>query len=141
MKAYLDTSSLVKLYHQEDGSDEIENFIADVEEIWLSEIAKLEFKSALWKKTRTGEVNEENALIAIESFQDDIENFSWVGIGQDVLDSAQELLMMHGKSGLRTLDSIQLASALTLKEGKCKFIASDRNLKDISRLENMDVFE
>jgi len=51
MKAFLDTSSLIKLYHQEEGSDSITRGISnDVEEIFLSELAILEFRSAIWKK-------------------------------------------------------------------------------------------
>ncbi len=141
MIVYLDTSALVKLYHQEAGSEEVENILIEVEEIYLSEIAKLEFKSAIWKKVRTGEVDEENALIAIDSFQNDFDKYAWIAIKPDIIASAQELLMTHGKRGLRTLDSIQLASILILKEEECTFITFDSNLKDISQAENLNVFE
>jgi hypothetical protein len=40
MIAYLDTSSLLKLYHEESGSGMVENAIAkDIEKIYLSDIA------------------------------------------------------------------------------------------------------
>jgi uncharacterized protein len=55
MKIFLDTSSLIKLYHQEIGTaylDTIfENF--NINEIFLSELAKIEFDSAVYKKVRT----------------------------------------------------------------------------------------
>ncbi|NUO08149.1 MAG: hypothetical protein HUU08_05610 [Candidatus Brocadia sp.] len=48
MKAFLDTSSLIKLYHQEEGADFVMDALSnDVEEILLSELAVLEFRSAL----------------------------------------------------------------------------------------------
>lgn len=141
MIVFLDTSSLVKLYHQEDGSGEVENLIVDAEKIYLSEIAKLEFKSAIWKKVRTGEISDGNANISIDSFQNDADNYTWIAIGPNIIDSSQELLMIHGKIGLRTLDSIQLASVLTLKEEECIFITFDSNLKSISQVEKLSIFE
>ena len=45
MKIFLDTSSLLKLYHKEQGRDELLKLIGEkAEEIYLSEIAKIEFK-------------------------------------------------------------------------------------------------
>jgi hypothetical protein len=37
MKAFLDTSSLLKLYHQESDTDVLSNALADVKIIYLSE--------------------------------------------------------------------------------------------------------
>jgi uncharacterized protein len=50
MKLFLDTSSLFKLYHQEDGTDELESMFTQqkITHIYLSEIAKVEFTSTIW---------------------------------------------------------------------------------------------
>lgn len=57
MKAFLDTSSLFKLYHREKDSEMIQDYLSrDVEEIFLSDLALLEFRSAVWKKVRKGEL-------------------------------------------------------------------------------------
>ena len=52
MKIFLDTSSLVKLYHQEAETNEIEKIFntQKLTHIFLSEISKIEFASAIWKK-------------------------------------------------------------------------------------------
>lgn len=50
---FLDTSSLLKLYHHEAGTDEVEKAIADANSIILSELAKVEFNSAVWKNIRS----------------------------------------------------------------------------------------
>ena len=69
MKAFLDTSSLIKLYHLEEGSDFVINTLSnDVDEIFLSELAILEFRAALWKKVREGKIEETTALNVITSF-------------------------------------------------------------------------
>ena len=58
MKIFLDTSSLFKLYHREVGTDELENLFSQVKitHVFLSEIAKIEFTSTIWKKVRTKQI-------------------------------------------------------------------------------------
>ncbi len=57
MNIYLDTSSLIKLYFVEQGTKEIDDFLKtnQIDQIYLSEIAKVEFNGAIWKKVRTYE--------------------------------------------------------------------------------------
>ncbi len=67
MKAFLDTSSLIKLYHTEVGSDFVMNALSqEITEIFLSELAILEFRSALWKKMREKEIKENTAIEVIK---------------------------------------------------------------------------
>ncbi len=141
MIAFLDTSALVKLYHQEDSSLEVEEAISRVEEIYLSGIAELEFRSTLWKKVRTEEINEDIANIVIDAFENDFDNYSWVEIDYESIQSSKELLMKYGQKGLRTLDSIQLSSALALKNLDCQFITFDLRLRNFFQGEGLSVFE
>ncbi|MBE0428154.1 MAG: type II toxin-antitoxin system VapC family toxin [Nitrospirae bacterium] len=122
MKAFLDTSSLIKLYHTEEGSDIVMNALSnDIREIILSELAILEFRSALWKKIREKEIKEKTAIEVIKCFQNDGDNFHWILLQSDIVESASNLLMKYGSQGLRTLDSLQLAAALTLRDEECVF--------------------
>ena len=51
MVIFLDTSTLVKLYYNEPDSEYLVNKISEnASEIFLFEIAKIEFDSAIWKK-------------------------------------------------------------------------------------------
>jgi predicted nucleic acid-binding protein len=126
MKAFLDTSSLIKLYHYESDSDIIEGILSkEVDEIFLSELAVLEFRSAIWKKVKEGEIDEGLALKVISYFEDDFDNFQCIKLQSDIIKVASELLMKYGKKGLRTLDSIQFASALILRNQDCIFLISD----------------
>jgi len=61
MKIFLDTSSLFKLYHKEDGTAELEMLFSTVPitTVFLSEISKIEFASAIWKKVRSKEITEQ----------------------------------------------------------------------------------
>lgn len=140
MKAFLDSSSLIKLYHQEDGSDLLMKTLSnDIEEIILSELAILEFRSALWRKIREKEIKENAAIEVIKYFQDDADNFQWILLQSDIIDSASHLLMKYGNRGLRTLDSLQLAAALTLKDEECVFLTSDKLLHTLFKEEQLKV--
>jgi len=139
MKTFLDTSSLIKLYHQEEGSDFVMEALSnDVAEIFLSELAIPEFISALWKKIREKAIKEKEAIEVINCFQHDSDKFQWILLQSNIVKSASHLLMKYGNSGLRTLDSLQLASALTLKDEKCVFLTSDKLLRSLFKKEKLN---
>lgn len=58
MRLFLDTSSLIKLYHEEKDCESFKNIIVrnSISSIFLSELTRVEFLSALWKKHRPGEL-------------------------------------------------------------------------------------
>ncbi len=64
MRIYLDTSSLIKLYHTESGTEELDGIFESnqVQEVFVSSLTKVEFNSALWKKVRTKDLIEIEAL-------------------------------------------------------------------------------
>ena len=47
--------------------------------------------------------------------------------------------MKYGEKGLRTLDSIQLASALSVKGEGCVYASADELLVSFYRAENLEV--
>jgi predicted nucleic acid-binding protein len=49
---YFDTSSIVKVYHKESDSDNILNILPQFDGFYLSELTKIEFVSAFWKKVK-----------------------------------------------------------------------------------------
>ncbi|MEA3494513.1 MAG: type II toxin-antitoxin system VapC family toxin, partial [Bacteroidota bacterium] len=63
MKIFFDTSSLFKLYHTEEGTQELIYFFKtnSIDKIFLAEITRIEFCSAVWKKCRKNEIQEETA--------------------------------------------------------------------------------
>jgi len=139
MKVFLDTSSLVKLYHQEEGTDELLAFLAEgVYEIWLSELTMLEFRSALWKKVRTRELGKNVAVRVMNCFNDDHDKFRWVHLELPITRIALSTIMKYGAKGLRTLDSIQLACALFLEAEDLICLTSDKLLKSFFQLENLE---
>ncbi len=138
MKAFLDTSSLLKLYHQEVDTDILSDALAEVDVIYLSELAQLEFCSAIWKKVRTKEIDSEIAREMIAYFEDDYAKFSWIKLNTTRIHHATLLLNQYGTLGLRTLDAIQLSSALSLNANdEMLFFTHDKLLKSIFEQEGL----
>ncbi len=53
MNYFFDTSALVKLFHEETGSDIVEDLVNDQNnEIWVSELIRLEFLSSVYRRFR-----------------------------------------------------------------------------------------
>lgn len=111
MKIFLDTSSLFKLYHQEAGTDELENVFSKVKitHIYLSEISKVEFTSTIWKKVRTKEITLEQAKTTLELFESDFQKYNFVATDSLILEQARNLITKYGIVGLQISDGIQLS--------------------------------
>jgi len=112
VKLFLDTSSLIKLYYQEDGTDKLDRVFGEyiIEEIFLSEISITEFYSAIFKKVRTNDLSLQNASDILSSFANDQAKFSFIPINSRIISLSKELLEKYGVLGLRALDALQLAS-------------------------------
>lgn len=141
MKIYIDTSTLFKLYHEETGSKEIDDLFENntIKKIYISEIAKIEFVSTVWKKIRMNEINETNGYAIIALFKYDLAKFTVIKIDVEILELAEHLFSKFGMAGLRTLDSIQLASAISVKEHIQKFVCADKLLDGFFRSGVVDV--
>ena len=58
MNLFFDTSALVKYFHPEPGTVEVIELIENpVHQIWVSDLARIEFISALCRKLRRGDIN------------------------------------------------------------------------------------
>lgn len=141
MKIFLDTSSLFKLYHFETGTQELMDFfkVHVIDSIFLAEITKIEFSSVIWKKCRKREIDINIAQILIDKFDSDSKNFHFIEESKSLRGLARDLIGKHWEKGLRTLDSIQLASVLTIKSEIEFMFTSDIVLSEISILEGIEV--
>lgn len=108
-----------------------------IEVIYLAEITKIEFSSVVWKKCRKNEIDEKTATQLIEKFDKDSSKFSYISENQSLRLKARGLIGKHWKKGLRTLDSIQLASAIKMKPQIELFLTSDKLLSEISQIEGL----
>lgn len=142
MNIYLDTSSLIKLYHYEEGTDTLDRLLKanNLTGIFLSELAKVEYDSAIWKLCRTKELTHEEVEILISSFETDYSKYNFVSLNSEIVDFSRLLIAKYGLEGLRTLDSLQLASVLKKRDEVEYFITADKLLKTIAQKEGLPVF-
>ena len=114
MKAYIDTSVLVKRYVSEAGSDALDSFLVTAQpELMASELIRLELVSTFGRKCREGRFP-----------RTDLDKLQ-IQIDADLLSGRIELVVLHRDILMRalnlmrslnqppaTLDAIHLASAL-----------------------------
>ena len=136
---YLDTSALVKFYHQEAGTDQVEALFRQSDNLLIvSELAGVELYSTVARKLRTGEITEAAFEAICKNFDDDCKRrFVVTPLSATVSQKAKELLRKYGKSkALRSLDALHLgACSLALADASLIFVCSDSRLLDIAALE------
>lgn len=138
MKIFLDTSSVFKLYQREEGTAELVRFVeTKVSKIYLSEITKIEFASTVMKKVRMKEFTEIKARETLEWFELDSVKYSFVDNDKFIFSQARKLISKYGTQGLRTLDGIQLATAVSLTHTADVFYTNDVLMKTFFELEGL----
>ncbi|NJE10599.1 type II toxin-antitoxin system VapC family toxin [Thermococcus sp. MAR1] len=133
--AFFDTSALVKRYHIERGSS-IVNELMETYVVAISELAILEMTSALNRRFLSGELTKRKLDWVLERFYSDLENYVVVTISSETISLATSLVLKHG---LKTLDSLQLASALRIKDEASVFVTFDEKLKTAAEKEGFTV--
>ncbi len=142
MRLFFDTSALVKFYHEEDGTDIVSDLIRRPGNmLHISELAKLEFVSALHRRFRTGELKMGELNDALSAFSEDIRRFNIEPLPDTVINEAKLLILEHGKyAGLRALDALQLASFVLLNLEDGVFVAADSILIDVAERMGLKTF-
>lgn len=140
MNVFLDTSVLVKLYHHEEGTDNLWNFLTSHSTnlfLTISDLTLIEFRSAFLKRVRMQEIKLEMVTQVFANFEQDIELMNIVEIDKWIKNRAIELLDEHAAiRNIRTLDSLQLSSAIISNESFAidYFVTTDQRLLDIAQL-------
>jgi len=118
---FLDTSAFAKCYHQESGSEYMDRILEQPRSrSVISHLSIVEMESVLAIKTRTGEIDEQALQIARRRFRVDIARQRLLvapPVHERHFHGARTLLIQYGvPEGLRTLDALQLAIALDLRQ-------------------------
>jgi len=141
VRYYLDTSSFVKIYHREQGSNEVLELYHGEDEISISELVVVEFVSTIHRKFREGEIDAHTLEALIDKLNEDVDHrYEVLPFSQLVVEEAERLIEKYGtKYSLRTLDSLQFAFFLTYCEASDIFVCSDNRLASIVALEGNTV--
>ena len=93
-KNILDASCLFKLYHSENETQIVLDAISTYKTnaIFLSELAKIEFVSTMWKKVPTLEFTEPQRSSINARFESGFAKYSFVDLNKDILAKQNFLL-------------------------------------------------
>lgn len=129
MILYLDTSSLVKVYLEEEGSTQVRSAAQGAQKLATSRVAYSEFRAMLARSRRSGRIGDVDFASIRSRFETD-----WLEML--ILDVTDDLVRLAGdladQQNLRGFDAIHLASALETREvssSDVHFSSSDRNLR------------
>jgi uncharacterized protein with PIN domain len=143
---FFDTTALAKLYHQEAGSDPVEELVRNPDHrILISPLAVVEMYSVFALKVRSQAINTDEATALRRRFLSDIRAgvFEVLALAQAHYERAEQLIASYGfRHRLRTLDALQLSVAGGLPPGLLDHVvASDRALGDVAILEQFSVID
>lgn len=139
MNVFLDTNAIVKLYHQETGTDNLTDFLVRHQGnliMTVSDLTKIELHSTFLKRVRMKQIGLNNAYQTLSAFDDDARMFNIWEVDYAVKETAAALLkdIAHIKS-LRTLDAIQLSTAIISNQiiPVDYFVTSDKKLLKVTK--------
>ncbi|HXQ23205.1 MAG TPA: type II toxin-antitoxin system VapC family toxin [Candidatus Acidoferrales bacterium] len=136
---FLDSSALIKLYHQEPGTERVEEiFAASSTALFISELAAVELQSALARKVRTGEITVQAEEEPVRNFEQDCaDRFVIEPLTSAVVQQAKDLLKKHGhQRALRSLDALQVATfAIVRAREEAVFVCADGRLCGVAKAE------
>lgn len=121
MNIFFDTSSLVKRYLDEPGSENVEEIFSKANQVSVSIICLPEAISTLNRKKRENIISIEQYKVIKERLLLEFEDFLTVPLTPEVLAMSIQLIE---KFPLRAMDALHLACALELKADL--FVSSDQ---------------
>lgn len=139
MTIFADASAVVKLYVDEASSAAVRALDA----MFVADITRVEVPAALWRKSRTGQLDPQVCGRLTRRFGHDLDLASGVlvpvRVTRDALNRAADLTVVHG---LRAYDAVQLSVAMGLAEidATCRTFASfDTRLNEAAQHEGFDL--
>lgn len=136
MIAYLDTSSLVKLYVEEHGSADVLALVKSAEAVATSRVAYVEAMAAFVRRLAATRPTKAYSQTK-EAFLKDWPDYLIIEVVESVSSLAANLAEKHR---LRGFDSLHLASAVFLKNRVSRpivFSSADKKLNEAARKEGL----
>jgi len=122
---FFDTSALIKRYISERGSDKVDELFDIATQIFVSAITKTESHSTLRRLRSEHHLTTREYKALKSNIEDDFKYFVSIPFTYEIESSAIKLIERHQ---LKTLDSIQLATAIYCKLIIDNVVAADFKL-------------
>lgn len=139
MILYLETSSMVKLYVEEEGSKVVKRLLQETDSIVTSALSYVEAKSVFPRKKRERGISKRNHRKAIELFNIEWDGYFHVEVSKDICIEAGALTESYP---LKAYDAVHLASYMFVKKNiaaEIKFSSFDNTLnRTVQTLSNFE---
>jgi uncharacterized protein len=135
MKLFFDTSALVKKYINEPGSDKVDELMENADQIYISVITEIEMLSTFKRLLVEKAITSNDYEILTNEFIFDYQYFNQITFDQDISNNAKKIIE---KYQLKSLDSIQLGTAVYLENSFDYFIACDEKLLKAGKKVNIE---
>ena len=138
MIAYLDTSSLVKIYVDEPGSGAVRTLVEEAAITATSIVAYAEARAAFARKFRENSLRPGEHRRIKEALDSDWEHYLVLEVTEHLI---KEAGLLAENRALRGFDSIHLAAAVSLRREACspvQFSCYDAELKQVSKEEGFE---
>ncbi len=128
---YLDTSALIKLYIEEEGTAKVVSIAtgADAQHVVILDITRVESRSAVRRRERASDISGPEANGVLSRMEQDESSFFLVQPSSSgVIEEAARLVDRYP---LRALDALQLAGSLVFQRsapGPVTFVCADAQL-------------
>jgi uncharacterized protein len=120
---YIDTSALLKRYVTEPQSGVLDAYLGKFDYAFISPLTTVEFRCALERKRRAGDLDTHSEKLAQDGFDEDVRDgfFQLLPMNDQTYVFARRLLDAVGNIPLRTLDALHLA---VIKQHAVKQVAT-----------------
>ena len=136
MILFFDTSALIKKYIDEKGSRKVDLLMNEADRIIVSAITGIETCSAFRRLLTDRAVSESDYRVVMREFATDYPFFTRVDLDDPAVSCAKYAIE---KYRLKTLDSIQLGTALAVRDDIDYFVACDARLAHSGKKEGLRV--
>ncbi len=138
---YLDTSALIKLYVEEEGTEQVVDATRDAADgrVIVVDLTPLEARSAIRRREREGDISAADADRVLRQIENDCSmTFLMQPSTSAVMEEAARLIDRYP---LRAYDALQLAGCLVVRDGMpgpVTFVCADTRLCDAARHEGLE---
>lgn len=136
MILYFDTSALLKKYISENGSNIVDNLLMSSSEVYISILGQIESISAFRRLLIEKEIENIDYEMLKRELNYDFQFFSIINMTENIISSSIEMI---DKYQLKTLDSIHLGSAISIKNEIDYFVSCDTELLKAAKNEGLKI--
>jgi predicted nucleic acid-binding protein len=113
MNLYIDTSALIKLFIQEENSNEIRRLVENADLVATGLITRAETPAGINRLARMNVINQAECEAALHNFRKEWEDYHRILVTEQIVIRAD---FLTGQYSLRGYDAVHLACALTWSE-------------------------